>query len=817
MAMTIYQFPSQKKLLRDKTEQWGQDCIEAALTISYGDTSKIRKTRTAKQLNYDLINGILDETDIEKAFNPMGIRGVSFPAKIQNYPIEVSKFGVLKGEESRRRFDWRLRSVSPDVISQKEFLMQQQLESTIFEEVTNSNYSEEIAARRLKQLEHYHKYEYQDYGEVMGQRILDYFWYTQRLKNIFSDAFYDVLIGAEEIYGVEINHGEPIASKKNVLNITTFGSGESYKIEDAEIIVEAGYVPVGKVIDDYWDVLTADEIDSLENGARENRFAGNIVLTGPIDRQSDTVVNSTSQLITVDGPAHAAFGGQFDMEGNIFVSKTVWRSRRKVGRLTYYDTEGNEQETMVDENFPIDQFKNLGWKIDWRWINEWWQGHKIGTYMYKRIEPLPRVGSKFSNPSICLPPYCGTIYSIGGGTSVSLMDRVKPYKYLYNVYMRRTELASARNKGVIAELDLAEIPDGWDEELVMMFAEANGYMIKDSFKEGKKGLAQGKLISTLKQRGSDVLNLNSADVIRANLELARYVKNELGEVAGITPQREGQIDNRETYGGVERSVTQSSHITEEWFRVHDNTKLRVMELLLETAKYAWKNATGENAKKLQYVDDGMITHLFSVDGRKLAETEYGYYISDGQNDAELLQTIKNLSLSFVQNDKATIKDLFTIYRDTSIASMIRKLEDSEDQKNQREDDARKEQLASQENIQNAMSEIELMKMEQTERIENNRINADIYSKELDIELGYAKLDQEKGLGKMTDDEVGKRKQELEKLRMQLDQRKNEMKEKSKQFYDNLKEQRELMKMKIASTEKIARNRPKPQKSATIKK
>lgn len=812
---SIYQFPAQKKLLSEKTPKWGEECIEAALTITYGDTSKIRKTRYAKQLNYDLINGIIDEADIERAFNPMGIKGVQFPAKIQNYPIEITKFNVLKGEEGKRRFDFKLRSVNPDAISQKQFMMREQIFGLISEEVTGSGYNEEQVARRLKQLQHYHQYEMQDYGEVMGQRVLDYFWYTQKLKDIFSDSFYDVLVGAEEIFGVEITHGEPVVSKRNILNISTFGMGDSVKVEDSEMIIDSGFVPIGKVIDDYWDVLTPAEIDELETGTRENRYGANIVFSGPIDKdQPDMVGLGATQLITVDGVAANYFGGNFDQDGNIFVAKVVWKSRRKIGKLTYYDPNGDEQETIVDENFPMDQFENLGWKIDWRWINEWWQGHKIGGNMFKRIEPLPRIGSKFSNPSICLPPYIGTIYSIGGGQSVSLMDRVKPYKYLYNVYMRRTELASARNKGVIAELDLAEIPDGWDEELVMMYAEANGYMVTDSFKEGKKGLAQGKLIGTVKQRNSNVMNLNSADVIRANLELARYVKNELGEIAGITPQREGQIDNRETFGGVERSVTQSSHITEEWFRVHDNTKLRVLECLLETAKYAWKNATGDNVKKLQYVDDGMITHLFEVDGRKFAETEYGYYVSNGQNDAELISAIKSLAQAALQNDKATFKDLFTIYRDTSVAGMIRKLEDSEEQRNQKEDDARKEQLASNERIQQAINELEIMKLEQEERIANNKLDAELYSKELEIQVAYAKIDYDQGTGDMKDDEAAKRKDELAKLKMQLDQRKMEMKEKSKQFYDKLAEQRNIVKMQIASTEKIARSRPKP---TTIKK
>ena len=137
-----------------------------------------------------------------------------------------------------------------------------------------------------------------------------------------------------------------------------------------------------------------------------------------------------------------------------------------------------------------------------------------------------------------MPPYVGTVFNINSSEGVSLMDRIKPYKYLYNIYMRRTELASARNKGVIAELDLAMIPDGWDEELVMMYAEANGYMITDSFKEGSKGQSMGKLVSHVRQRGLDVINLSAADVIKANLELAMYVKNELSEISGVSPQRE---------------------------------------------------------------------------------------------------------------------------------------------------------------------------------------------------------------------------------------------------------------------------------------
>jgi hypothetical protein len=40
-------------------------------------------------------------------------------------------------------------------------------------------------------------------------------------------------------------------------------------------------------------------------------------------------------------------------------------------------------------------------------------------------------------------------------------------------------------------------------------------------------------------------------------------------IAGVSAQRQGQVENRETVGGVERAVNQSSHITEYWFMSHD--------------------------------------------------------------------------------------------------------------------------------------------------------------------------------------------------------------------------------------------------------
>lgn len=757
---TIYQFPKQQLPYNEKTDEWGKENIEAGIMLSAHDYGKARKTKNAEKLNYDLVNGILDETDIEQAFNPMGLKGVKFPAKIQNYPIEIGKLNVLKGEEARRRFDWRLRVLNEDAISERETLNSEQVLRFLYEQATNPKYSEEQAKRRLMNLKKYQNFEYQDMREQAGTRILNYFWYTKMMKKTLNDSFWDVLIAGEEGFSCFKIHGEPEPQRLNPLNVTTFGLGESYKWEDADVIIIDGYNPVGKIIDEYWDVLKPSESLALEEGSTKSSTYANLTFSGPVLRNEES--RTGDAYIIPSNPDIGTYSGYYDMDGNIRRTIVIWKSRRKIGELTYF-VDGEEFKTYVDEYYkPVE---NKGESVKWFWINEWWWGHKIGSDLYKRIEPLPRIGSKMNNPSICMPPVVGTIYRINSNESVSLVDRIRPYKYLYNIFMRRTELASARNKGVLGEMDLARIPEGWSPEVWALYAEVTGWFATDSFKEGARGSATGRLVSSLNQRGAQTINLSSADVIKANLELAIYVKNELGEIMGISPQREGTIENRETVGGVERAVRQSAYITEEWFMIHDNTKLRLLELVLETAKYCWLT---QPTKKLQYVDDGLITHTFSIDTKLFAETEYGLFMSDSAADAELMQTIRQLAHAALQNDRARISDVMSIFTDMSIASMRRKLEASEEEAFQRAEMSEQRKIESEMMMQQAQQKLEMLKMEQEERIENARMSNDLLLKEMDIRGRITEVQAKAESDKSANKILFEYQKQLEQIRLERD-------------------------------------------------
>jgi len=677
-------FPFQKKATSSKNKQFVIDCIESSVMMAYNTENGLVQTKRTMFTNYNLRADILDERDVEQAVNPWGIKGATFPAKMQNYPIANPKIDLLIGEESKRRFDWRVTVVNPDAVSEKEEHQKDMIHQIILGAIQAEDYDEQELQQELEKFGKWSKYETQDLRERRATQYLQYLWKEQELSIKFNRGFEDALVAGQEIYNIDIVGGEPVVRKVDPLALTIIRSGESYQIEDADIIIEDTYQPIRWVIDNYYDHLSSSEIDRIEKGyigqGTNDRDLVKYYPWRPVQNPIGIVGDTSGEqgtdwdytLFDTDN-FNTRNIAAYNNNGEVRVVKVVWVSMRKVGEVSWYDEDDQLQKKLVDENYKAKE--ELGEKVEWFWVNEWWEGTRIAEDIYVKWGPRPIQFRRMGNKSIGGSGYVGTIYNTNTSQSRSLMDRMKPYQYLYNVFMYRTELAFAKSKGKISVLDTSRIPDNWDMDKWMYYAEILGWAIEDPFKEGNKGAATGKLAGQMNQN-SKVLDLEMGSYIQQHVMMLEFIKRELGEIAGVTEQRQGQISNRETVGGIERAVTQSSHITEKWFMMHDNTKLRVLETLLETAKYAWRNKSHE---KLQYISDEMASVITEIDGQQFNEADYGIMISNSTNDAELIQTMKSLAQAGLQNDKINFSGLMDIYLSESMSSIRRKIETYEEE------------------------------------------------------------------------------------------------------------------------------------------
>ena len=664
-------FPQQKKTLLQKTETWAKDCVEAGVElVNYTQNYGLRASFYEKQSNYDLASNLIDPQDMERVVNPWKIRGADFPVEMRNYPLSKPKIDLLVGEELKRRFDWRVVVKNDDAVSDKEALIKQRYLDYIGKKVMERQPDEQKMQQELQALNKWRLYEAQDFRERMSTQILSILWRTEQLQYKFNRGFEDALIAGEEIYSVQIIAGEPRVTKENPLNIMALRSGDSIFIEDSDIIIKDGYRGIGQVIDDYYDFLTSTEIDKIESGNKLNKAVSmvNYPLNSKIPIPQNYMLEAFGTTIVVpDARMLNAFGGAYDTKGNIRVTQVVWKSFRKIGKRTYYDDYGDLVEEFVDENYKPD--KSMGEEIKWIWVNEWWEGTRIGQDIFIKMQPLPRIGLNMTNPSKCMPPFVGTIYNINTNRAMSLMSYLKPYQYLYNMLMYNTEQAIIKSKGKIGFLPMHLIPDGWDMDTWMYYFNIMGVAVVDAFKESAKGTIAG----TVNQIPTH-MDLEMGNYIQSNVQMMQMIRQHVDEISGITPQRQGTIDNRETVGGIERAVAQSSNSTEKWFFVHDWTKVRVLEVLLETAKYAWRN----KKEKRQFVLDDMTTTVLDLDGEAFASAEYGVVVSNTSTDTEVMQALKALAQAGLQNDKLNFSDIMTIYMSDSVSTVRRKIQEAEE-------------------------------------------------------------------------------------------------------------------------------------------
>lgn len=682
-------FPQQKKTLRQKTDSWAKDCVEAGVElVNYTQNYGLRASFYEKQTNYDLASNLIDPQDMERVVNPWKIRGADFPVEMRNYPLSKPKIDLLVGEELKRRFDWRVVVKNDDAVSDKETLIKQRYMDYIGQQVTAKETDPQKIQQELQALNKWRLYEAQDLRERMSTQILNVLWRTEQLQYKFNRGFEDALIAGEEIYSVQIIAGEPRVTKENPLNIMALRSGDSIFIEDSDIIIKDGYRGIGQVVDDYYDFLTSADIDKIESGNKLNKAVSmiNYPLNSKIPIPQNYMLEAFGTTIVVpDARMLNAFGGAYDTKGNVRVTQVVWKSFRKIGKRTYYDEYGDLIEEFVDEFYKPDS--SMGEEIEWIWVTEWWEGTRIGQDIFIKMQPLPRIGLNMTNPSKCMPPFVGTLYNINTNRAMSLMSYLKPYQYLYNMLMYNTEQAIIKSKGKIGFIPTHLIPDGWDMDTWMYYFNVMGVAVVDAFKESSKGTLAG----TVNQIPTH-MDLEMGNYIQSNVAMMQMIRQHVDEISGITPQRQGSIDNRETVGGIERAVAQSAHITEKWFFVHDWTKVRVLEVLLETAKYAWRN----KKEKRQFVLDDMTTTVLDLDGESFASAEYGVVVSNTSTDAEVMQALKALAQAGLQNDKLNFSDIMTIYMSESVSTVRRKIQEAEEtraQQAQQEAQMQQEQFA----------------------------------------------------------------------------------------------------------------------------
>ena len=730
--LSVGEFPRQQISWKQKTQKWASECVAYIADKNLLSSSPVRNSVRQMRINYDLYNGIIHMDDVQSVINPNGLIADVVPEQIQHYPIMNTKLDLLEGEEASRSFDGRMIITNPNALTELEEAKHEEMVRRVQEALAESSQNEEEFQQKIQDAYDDLKYNFQDSREVIANQLISHYRRQYDFDGMFNLGLKDAEIVGEEAFQVYIDHGEPNVRKLHPAIIRAYGMGYSNRLEDASMIALEEYWSKSRIIDIYGDQMTKKEVayvqeykvsDDLERDAAYSIGAEHASTLYPTtleqfydynkeeQKWTDDPIGLREKPVPLDASNFATedyeeYGG-FDVYNNVRVIQVFWKTLRKIKKVTSYDPiTGEKIYNLYTEDYIPN--KEMGETAEDLWINQAWQGVKIGDRLFLNMGPCPVQFNEIDNPTKCHFGIIGTIYNTGDGKPFSMVDKMKPYAYLYDAIFDRLNKLIARNYGKVIRLDWAKKPNSWTMDKWLRILISAGVAVENSFEEGQEGAAKGKLAGALNNASTGVIDMELGASISNMINTLVTLESFMGKVVGITDQREGQIANRETVGGVERSVLQSSHITEWLFTRHNNTKKRVYDAFVDMARACLRGRT----KKFQYITSAdMAQQIINVDGDFFASASYGMVIDDGKGAQEFNRQLPTIIQAGMQNQLLDLSTVMKIFNTDSRAEKQKIIEDGERALQERQQQMQQNKLESQQQIAQMTQQTEAAKME----------------------------------------------------------------------------------------------------------
>ena len=781
-------FPRQKLPLSQKGKKWQEDCVNYIIgegNVTSGGNGKSYYGEL--QTYYNLYNSIFDEKDFKSITNPFKVED-GFPATPHDFNIVRPKIDLLIGEETKRPLNFRVIRTSQEATSEmqekEKQMILQYIESAITARMSpeeQQQFQEQLQSGEIMPPEAIAKYMDKDYKDIIentAYHTLTYLREKLDLDNEFIKGWKDGLIAGREIYYVGVLNAEPYVERVNPIHFSYDNSPDLEFIEDGSWCCRKMRMPITEVYDRYYDKLKEKDLDKLEE----------MISSTPGRNLGDrSPVDMGIQLHIYDNPIFEGAGKSL-----VNVWHCCWKSFKKIYYVTTEDETGQMQITIVDETYqPVGNEIS----VEQDWIVEVWEGYRAGNDLYFGIQPIEYQHVSIDNPNSQKLPYCGAVYSNTNSKPRSLVSILKPLQYMYIVLWYRLELAIARDKGKVINMDITQIPKsmGITPAKWMHYLSSVGVNFINPYEEGWNIIGrEGGKPAQFNQMTS--LDLTMSNVIAEYIQLMDKIEELAGTISGITQQREGAVSSSEMVGNVERAVVQSSHITEPLFWVHNQCKRRVLNMLLNTAKGAWEE-TGK--QKLQYIFDNGERAFLDITPKFYYE-DMDVFVSDTSKDLENIQKLQQLIQPAMQNGASLLEaaEILTNDNFNIIKQKLKDMQTRQEQMQQQQQEAEAQQQQQLQQMQNESKQQELMLQEAQMDLQRYQIDQDNQTKiavaQINAYRGTEELDQDQN-GIPDPIEIGKQAIEQQKVNQEAYNKRYEAKQKREIEDQKIQLERDKMK------------------------
>jgi len=744
-------FPDQFKTEKQKRDDsWVKNTMDYFSNKAYAEYVKNRDTFVK---NYDLMKGILRREDFlidepeAKSFTDMLIEDVELPSYVKHYSIITTPVNELVGEISKRPDTFRVKAFDDDSQAQELQFKTDTLKAYVINQVKQQVMIKAAMSGQEVSMEDIEKItmeqvkdqldSYTSVAEKWGNHILTSQKADFNLKEKSEDAFRDLLISAREFYHIyednsKLGFNIEVANPKNTWFLTTpdrkYISDPTGRAQGAYAAGTVEVMELSQIIESFPD-LTKDEIDHLRSSLQDygliNVRESNLGNPDAIPGQDSVMYDTYDPLVLqtrmiIESEMKENNDGLKDFLGltsnvssfgyKYVVVRSYWISKKKIGKLIYTDELGNEQSVLVDESYKSGDMPSEI-SLEWGWINQWYQGTKIGPDIY-HVKP-------FKLLNYC--PIIGTTYEVKNTEARSLVDLMKPFQVIYNVCMNqlykllekevgKVQLMSLRHVPIPKDGDAQDALDVWEME-----ARNRGVVFIDDSPENLKSPSSFNQFTSL--------DLTRTQEIQARYTLAQQMKIECWELIGMSKQRMGSIAASETATGTQTALSQSYSQTEPLFVAHEYVMGQLYQAIVDSALYI---ESSKPQSTLSYITNEGESAFVQVNGSDLKLRDLKVFLTNRPEDTQMFNELRQLSQALIQNG-GTLYDVIELYSTKSMREMKKTFKDLRD----RQMEQQQQQLQLQQQQQEQQGKIAQAQIQEAARMAQEKQANENYQNELD--------------------------------------------------------------------------------------
>jgi hypothetical protein len=557
MAKSEGIFPKQNIPDSQKNLGWCKDNILAMLAYQ-NYTTKFNRERKKDYENYLLYNGVFDSKQFEYVTNTYGI---SSPARLVNHPIIAPKVDLLVGEFMSQPMDFMVEATNEEAMVKKldkkvalvaEKVMRplrQELASELGVEFEDEDMGLEIPDDVDKFLKLNGRMQVEQLVFIGLKHLIEKY----RLQHVFKQGLYDLAITGKAFYHCSIINGDPHVRRVDPRSLIWDLNADTENLQKAAWVAEERFLTVNEIIDEFGDYLTQEQVGQIE----KMRYEG-----------QDT-------LQRYNKPYQWYYKDDHLTPLRIRCVTATWKSIKTMKvkiNENKYDPELPFKKIMPDDWKP-----KKGERHDKKSFTHIWKATMIGHDIVVDARPLPNQIRRETNYAETPLPYVGVIKNNIDSITLSIVDSLKNIQLLYNIVMYHIELTLARSGGKAVVYDTSQKPNGVSLDDVFYHAKNSGIIPINTKQEGNQvgGFNQFQQIDfTLSNSVQQLINLKI------------MLENTAEQLTGISRAREG-FSKSDAVGVNERSVMQSSLVTQPLIANHVRTMDLVMNQLGDLMKIAW--------------------------------------------------------------------------------------------------------------------------------------------------------------------------------------------------------------------------------------